>query len=195
MNMKKALIMIDYINDIVHPDGKISGCAKMIQESNIIEKCNQVLKYVRKEEWLVIWVKVAFDSAYTEVGKNSPIFTNAKNKSALIKDTWGTDFIEKLDYHPDELIIYKNRINPFFATNLELVLKANDTTELYIAGVSTNFAVEATVRDGHDRDFKINVIEDLCVSSEEGLHNYSISFMSKIATIIKSSDLINYANN
>lgn len=186
---KKALIMIDYINDIVHPQGKISSCAKMLGEKGIIEKANSVLTMARKNNFLIIWIKVGFNSNYSEVSDNSPIFKRAKTHQALIQHTWGTELISGLEYQNHELIIFKNRINPFYATNLELVLRTNNIEQIYLAGVSTEWAIEAATRDAHDKDFIVSIIEDLCASSNEETHNMSIKTMSRIAKIINSEEL------
>lgn len=186
----KALILIDYINDIADEKGKHPTCAQGVKEGNITNKCNKILEKARKDNLLVIWIKVAFDKGYLEVSPESVIFTQAKNNSALQKGEWGTELIEGLNYKDGETIIFKNRINPFHATNLDLVLRANKITGLYIGGVSTEFAVEAIVRDAHDRDYKSIVIEDICAAATKEGHNEAIKFISKIATVINSEEFL-----
>ena len=185
----KALILIDYINDIVHPNGKIAGCAAMIKEQNIVQKCNKALDFARNNGWFIIWIKVGFEAGYPEVHANSPFFTLAKQHQALMKNSWGTELLEGLNYQNNEMIIFKNRINPFHATNLEMVLQANNIDQLYLAGVSTEWAIEAATRDGHDRNFKITILEDLCASGSIDNHNHTLQVMQRIATIMQSSDL------
>lgn len=186
---KKALIMVDYINDIVHPEGKISSCAKMLMEKDIIKKANAVLAKARENNDLIIWIKVGFNSAYSELGDNSPIFKGAKSREALVINTWGTELTEGLEYKKNELVIFKNRINPFYATNLELILRSNKIEHIYLAGVSTEWAIEAATRDAHDKNFIVSIIEDLCASSSEDNHNNSINTMSRIANIMNSKEL------
>jgi len=186
---KQALIMIDYINDIIHPDGKIASCAPMIHKNKIIAKCNKTLKLARKKGVLIIWIKVAFSQGYPEIYASSPIFGGAKKHQALLKNSWGTELITELDYKESELIIYKNRISPFYATNLELILNSNKIQELYVAGVATQWAVEAAARDAHDRNFQVMVLQDLCASGEIDAHNATLKTISRIATILNSPDV------
>ncbi|HLX53095.1 MAG TPA: isochorismatase family cysteine hydrolase [Aquella sp.] len=186
---RKALIMIDYINDIVHPQGKIASCAKMLTEKNIIGKCNNILDITRKHNHLIIWIKVGFSHGYLQVSDNSPIFKPAKTNQALMQHTWGTELIEGLNYQENELVIFKNRINPFYATNLELILRVNQIEHIYLAGVATEWAVEAAARDAHDKDFGVSIIEDLCASHSLEIHNSSIKTMSQIAKIINSQEI------
>ena len=41
-----ALVVIDLINDIVHPDGKISSPSLFISENHVIEKNNVGVNYI-----------------------------------------------------------------------------------------------------------------------------------------------------
>ena len=188
MKNNKALLLIDYTNDIVHPEGKIAGCAAMIKDNNIVAKCNKLLAHARLQGWLVIWVKVGFESGYPEVHVNSPIFSNAKLYQALAKGSWGTELLEGLDYRQGELVIFKNRINPFYATSLDLVLNANHIDEIYLAGVSTEWAIEAATRDGHDRNYTVTILQDLCASSDIKMHEHTLKVMARIARIISSEE-------
>jgi|SRR6185437_2466126 len=189
--MQKALILIDYINEICHIDGKFGSCAKMITEENVVVKVNNVLTKMRQDNCLVIWIIVAFNKNYTDANTVSPIFNFAKNVEALQRGTWGTELLSGLDYCENELIIYKNMVNPFYNTNLEHILRAHNVDELYIAGVSTAMAVQSCTRDAHDRGYKVNVIGDCCANGSRELHNASLETLSAMANIISSEKIIN----
>jgi ureidoacrylate peracid hydrolase len=187
--MQKALILIDYINEICHPEGKISGCAAMMVQEHVVDKVNTLLKSVRKNNFLVIWIVVAFDKNYYEANANSPIFSRAKKYQALQRNTWGTELLENLDYQKDELIIVKNVVNPFYATNLDHILRNQQVEEIYLAGVSTEVAIQSCTRDAHDRGYKVNVLSDCCASSNLDYHNASLAMLSNMANIIKSDQI------
>lgn len=187
--MKKALILIDYINDIVHPKGKTPGCAKMFAENDLLNKANSLLKHARRNDWLIVWVKVCFTQDYVEVGPYSPVFNAAKKFKAYQIGSWGAELIEGLDFQEGDCVVLKNRINAFYNTNLDLLLRANQIEELYIGGVSTEMAIQATSRDAHDRDYKVNIISDLCANATKELHDASLAMLGRIATIANSTDL------
>jgi isochorismate hydrolase len=42
------------------------------------------------------------------------------------------------------------------------------------AGVSTAWAVQATARDAHDRDYQVVVVEDACAAASENEHKTSM---------------------
>lgn len=193
--MSKALILIDYINDICHPDGKIAGCAKAISENNIVAKVNQLTSYARSEKWLVIWVKVAFSDNYIEANSQSPIFSRAKQFGALQLKSWGSELLADLDYDSEELVIVKNAVNPFYATNLDYVLRLHNIDEVFLAGVSTEVAIQSCTRDAHDRGYRVNVIGDCCASREPKFHQISLEMLQIFANVTTSSQVIDLNNN
>lgn len=187
--MSKALLVIDFINDICHPDGKIPSSAAHTQEQHAIENANKALSYARDHGWLTILVKVGFESNYHAQPKESPIFGKANEFKALELDSFGTEFHQDLDVQPTDFIIEKPRVSPFYGTPLEPVLRANKVDELYVSGVSTAWAIQAVTRDAHDRDYKVTIIEDACAAADQEEHMTSIEMLSRIANIVKADEL------
>lgn len=86
-------------------------------------------------------------------------------------------------------IIVKPRISAFYNTSLEATLRANHVKQLYLAGVSTEWAIQSTAREGHDRDYKITILEDCCAASSKEAHSTSLAMLSRIADIVTASNL------
>jgi nicotinamidase-related amidase len=59
--MSKAIITLDLINEICHPNGKLGQYADRILESDIINKVNSLTDWARKNNYLVLHVKVGFE--------------------------------------------------------------------------------------------------------------------------------------
>ncbi|RJS91195.1 isochorismatase family cysteine hydrolase [Salinisphaera sp. Q1T1-3] len=191
--MTTALIALDFINDIVHPDSPMADAAPHIAERNVIGNANSALAHARANDWLVVLVKVGFGPGYTECPAHSPLFGAAKHNGVLQLGSWGTEFHEQLDATPAnaerEYVLEKPRVNAFYATPLEAVLRANAIDTLFLCGVSTTWAVQAAARDGHDRDYRIRVIEDACAAAEADDHAASIAQLSRIADIVSAAEL------
>ncbi|NRF62985.1 cysteine hydrolase family protein [Vibrio coralliilyticus] len=187
--MSKAILIIDLINDIVHPDGKIPSCARLASEMKTITNTNHALNYARKNNWLVVHIKVGFDTNYSAQPKSSPIFGRADQDQALQLGSFGTEFHSDVDVRENESIIVKPRISAFYNTSLEATLRANHVKQLYLAGVSTEWAIQSTAREGHDRDYKITILEDCCAASSKEAHSTSLAMLSRIADIVTASNL------
>jgi len=58
-------------------------------------------------------------------------------------------------------------------------------------GVSTNFAVEGTVRAAVNRMFDVVLVEDGCASAPEEWHRFSVqNIMPLIATVSSAADVV-----
>ncbi|AJC48997.1 cysteine hydrolase [Allofrancisella guangzhouensis] len=181
---KRVLISIDFINEIVHPEGKLA--AKFIPnivKNDVIENANLAIDKARINNIQIIHVKVGFSANYIECPNNSPIFSNAKQYNALELGKWGTEIYSQIDVKANDHILIKHRISAFYNTDLECVLRANNIKDIIIMGVSTDMAVELTAREAHDRDYNVTVIEDACTTYSEAAHLASINNISRIATV------------
>ena len=187
--MNKALLAIDFINDIAHQDGRIATSAAHVLEQDAITHANQALAHARAHGWLVILIKVGFDGGYLLQPKGSPMFGRANQFGALSLADSGTDFHPDLDVQPGDLVLTKPRVSPFYGTALEPALRANRIGHLYLCGVSTSWAIQAAARDGHDRDYAITILEDACAAADTSEHQGSLRMLGRIAEIIKVAQL------
>lgn len=187
--MNTAFIGLDYIVDIMGVGGKIAVSAAHALEKNCIANVNQALAIARAKKWLTVLVKVGFTHHYYEQPKHSPMFGRVHISKALELGKEGTNFHPDLHVEPTDLIIIKPRISAFYGTILEATLRANQIQRLVIAGVSSVWAVQSTVRAAHDRDYEVCVLEEACAAANENMHQVSMEMLSAIAKIIHLSDL------
>lgn len=189
-----ALLVIDFINDIVHPDGKIANTAEFVKQHQVIAKANEAIQFAREQNFLLLFVKVGFTVQYLECPKNSPIFGKAKQFQALQLHSWGTEFHHELAINPQDAVIIKHRVNAFYGTDLETFLRANQVERLYLCGVSTDMAIQTTARDAHDRDYQVIIIEDACGAANQEIHENTLKSLARIAEItnLKTPDKFRY---
>lgn len=184
--MKKALICIDFINEIIHPDGKLSGkgYVNFAQKNNSISKIQKLISDYRNENNEIIHIRVCFKEDYSNQPKNSPLFWKAHEFWVLGENTWSTEFLEELQPENDEKIIVKNRVSAFYNTELHEYLQSQNITDITIIWVATDLAVESAVRDAHDRDYNVTVVSDCCIAGNMEDHEKSLNLMTKIAKVI-----------
>jgi nicotinamidase-related amidase len=75
--MNTAFIGLDYIFDIVHPEGVLAQHGGYALDDSQIERVNEALAISREKGWLNILVKVALAPGYVNQPKDSPIFGGA----------------------------------------------------------------------------------------------------------------------
>jgi len=187
--MNTAFIGLDYIYDIVHAEGKLAKGSGQALDAAKLARVNQALTVSKEKGWLTILVKVGFAPGYINQPKDSPFFGGADKAGILELGTPGTEFHPDLKADLADIVVVKPRVNAFYATELEAVLRANKIDRLVIAGVSTAWAVQATARDAHDRDYQVVVVEDASASATQAEHDESIRLLGRLARIVKVEDL------
>lgn len=180
--MTSALLVIDMVNDLIHPDGKLPGCSKYVQEHHLIEKTNAAIASARQNNQLVVFVKVGYDKSYISNPSHSPFFIANEKFAALQLGTWGNEFHQDINRTDDDIEVIKPRINAFYSSRLEAVLRANHVDEVVLSGVSSSWAIEATARDAHDRDYNVTILDDACGAMNSEEHT---SVMERMKTIAK----------
>lgn len=190
--MTTALVLIDFINDIIHPDGKVAkfGTPQHAADRNVIPNTKRVLEKARSDGTKIIWVRVCFSEGHPELANSkAPFYVAHRENNWLVRDTWGTEFHAELQPIDGEVIVEKSRINPFSNPLLEKELDGVD--RVVVAGVSTNLAVEEMVRNGAARDLEIVVLEDCCASNNQDVHQFAVDFaFTKFAAVSSSAEFL-----
>lgn len=190
-NIKSVYLVLDMQNDLVHADGP-SGkgpLGQQVRERNILQKTRQCIDQARQAGILVGFVRVGFSKSYQECPEASPIFGPAKKNGIFQLGSWGTEIHPDLVEMEGDIQVIKHRVSPFYSTTLQAQLSANNIKRIYCSGVSTQAVVQATVRDGHDRDYEMVVIEDCCAAHDTNEHQNSIGSIGRFCTITTSNDV------
>lgn len=187
--MTTAFLALDLINDIVDPKGKVAGSAAQVAARDVIGNAAAALEAARDKGFLPILVKVGFAPGYVAQPKRSPIFGRADEIGALALGGWGTEFHPGLGARLSDTVLVKPRVSAFYGTALEPVLRANGVSRLVVCGVSTTWAVQSTVREGHDRDYEMVVVEDACAAATAEEHEASLGALKRIARIVASREI------
>jgi ureidoacrylate peracid hydrolase len=177
---------MDIMNELIDPKAKIGseGFAGHAIKTNIVNNTYEALEYARKNNIMVIFVNVGFTEGYRELPKNSKLFKKLEKDNLLLLNEKGTEFPDKLKRIDGELFISKNRINSFYGTNLDLVLRTNHITDLYLSGIATEFVILSTALSAHDYDYRVNIIRQCISSSSEATHKTVCELLNKFANLI-----------
>jgi nicotinamidase-related amidase len=133
------------------------------------------------------FVRVGFSAGYPECPANSPVFSGAPKAGLFKLGGWGTEIHPDLKQQEGDVQVVKHRVSPFYATSLEAQLSAQKIERIYCSGVSTQAVVQAAVRDGHDRDFEMVVIEDACAAHSAEEHRNSMGSIARFCKIETSA--------
>ena len=162
---QSALLILHYQNSVVHPEG-IWGqnLRSQIDKMEAIEQSMRVLKAARNTGMMIIFVNVAFRPGAPELPKKLfGIVADARTSEQCLRGTWGAQPIDELKPKSTEIEIINFNSDAFEGTELDLVLRANEITNLYFIGQIIENAVGTTMRRAANMGYHATMIED-CVS-------------------------------
>lgn len=193
--MKSVYLVLDMQNDLVSeegPNGK-SPLGAQVRERRILEKTANAIEKARAAGLAIGFVRVGFSPGYPECPASSPIFGPAKVNNLFRLGTPGTEIHPRLGRKEGDWLITKHRVSPFYATDLETFLKADRIERIFCSGVSTQAVVQATIRDGHDRDYAMVLLEDCCAAHSAEEHRNSIGSLGRFCQVT-TSDQVDFAS-
>jgi nicotinamidase-related amidase len=190
MASETILLVMDMMNDLVHPDG--AGAKTYVpkcRERNVYENTKLVISRARQAGVMVAYVRVGFSPDYRECPPNSPVFSRARDNGLFKLGTWGTEVYSEFAPQPGDPDIIKHRVSPFYGTSLMPLLSARGIRRLVLSGVSTNGVVQAGAREGHDRDFECVVLEDCCAGATDEEHVYALAGVRRFASVSTAEEI------
>ncbi len=192
--MKSIYLVLDMQNDLVHADGANgkSPLGEQVRARDVVGKTAAAIKKARAAGVAIGFVRVGFSEGYPECPKNSPVFGGAPKAGLFKLGTFGTEIHPALEQKPGDVQVVKNRVSPFYSTNLMAQLRAQGIERIYCSGVSTQAVVQATVRDGHDRDFEMVVLEDCCSAHSDEEHRNSMGSITRFCKVT-TSDAVDFS--
>lgn len=186
---KPLYLVLDLINDIVHeagPHGK-AGFGPEVRRRGVLPNTGAALVRARAAGVPVGYVRIGFSSDYRECPPNSPRFQKARENGWFRLGTWGTEVHEAVRPTDADFDIVKHRVSPFYGTTLEPILRANGIDTLFVSGVSTNAVIQAAMREGHDRDYRMVLIEDCCAALTADEHDKAVDTLRSFGTVTTSA--------
>ena len=157
-NDKQALLVMDVQPGIVAriPDGDA-----------YLERVRKTLEAARKAGTFTIQVVVGFRPGAPEVSPNNQSFAAIKKNA----DMKMTNPEPSLGAEAGDVVVTKRRVSAFTGSDLEVVLRGQETRRLVLCGIATSGVVLSTVREAADKDYKLTVLSDLCVDFDEEVHD------------------------
>jgi nicotinamidase-related amidase len=163
----------------------------MFRERNVAQAAKSVLEAARKRDILVVHVAIDYQPSF--FSPRNKFLQKVRIPALSAPGVDVTELLEIVDeVKPigDEPVIRKPRMNPFFGTALEGMLRSRDIDTVVLMGVATEFVVEAAARHAADADFRVIVLQDCCAAFSDETHRVSLHIMDHLATLATSADFL-----
>jgi len=189
--VKSIYLILDMQNDLVHADGPNgkSPLGEQVRSRRVVENTAAALQKARAAGIAVGFVRVGFSAGYPEFPPNSPVFSAGPKAGLFQLGQWGTEIHEALAQKTGDVQVIKHRVSPFYSTTLMAQLSAQGIQRIFCSGVSTQAVVQATVREGHDRDFEMVVLEDCCCAHSAVEHANSMGSLARFGKRTTSAEV------
>jgi nicotinamidase-related amidase len=190
--MKTVLVALHYQNEVLHAGGRIKvGMAEDAQNREAVkERAGRLLAFARANSIPVVSVRIAFRADHADVIQNCTIFRNVVAGNAMVDGSWGAEFHEGLGPIGAEHVVKHTRVNAFYGSELEEVLRMLEAERLIVAGIATNSVVITTVASAADIGYEVIVAADACSSANPDLHRASLEIMRLVADVTDVESII-----
>jgi gluconolactonase len=157
-----ALVIQDMQNDVIIEGGAFadSGAPAHATSQNVVANVAELAGKCRKAGVPVIHVWYIVDAGAPGLKQNAPLFEGVKGANALVRGTWGAAPAEGLEPQDGDHVVEKMRMNGFYETRLDILLRGLGVETLIITGAWTNMSIEHTARHAADAGYRAVVASD-----------------------------------
>jgi nicotinamidase-related amidase len=149
-----ALIVVDPLRRFT-----VEGAPFEVEGASIIlTEINVLAERFRINSLPVMWVSRLIRP---QLSLGTRTASKYKGMSAAFLGEWA-EMDHRLDVQPEDYVIFKPRHSAFYATDLEIILRENKVSEIWICGFTFNVCILATAFDAVARDIKVKFLIDQC---------------------------------
>jgi len=163
---RTALLVMDYQNGIME---------RVSDGEGLLAAARETIELVRGRGGQIGYVRVGFADGEAPTGTMGSRIGVDAARTAFHADAPATQIHDEIAPRDGDIVVRKTRVGPFLTTDLDARLRERSIDTLLLAGVSTSGVVLSTVRDAHDRDYRLIVISDLCADPEPDIHEFLIA--------------------
>jgi gluconolactonase len=185
---RSALIIQDLQNDTIIEGGAFadSGAPAHATAQNVVDNVAALAAACRAAGVPVIHVWYIVEAGARGLKQNAPLFQGIKEADGLVRGSWGAAPAEGLEPQDGDHVVEKMRMNAFYETRLDILLRGLGADQLIITGAWTNMSIEHTARHGADAGYEVVVASDgTSTTGDEWQHaalNYAMTNVAKVAT-------------
>ncbi len=180
---RTALLVMDYQPGII---------GRLEDGDALVTRAQEAIAAARAAGATVGYVRVAFtDEDFDALPDGAPMArVKAMPREHLHADSPGTQIDKRVGPADGDIVVRKTRVGPFLTTDLDQQLRARGVDTLLLAGISTSGVVLSTVRDAHDRDYRLYVLADATADPLPDVHEALIEkVLPRQAEVIEVADL------
>ena len=181
---RSALVIQDLQNDVIIEGGAFadSGAPAHATAQNVVGNVADLAAACRAAGVPVIHVWYIVEPGAPGLKQNAPLFQGVKEANALVRGSWGAAPAEGLEPQDGDHVVEKMRMNGFYETRLDILLRGLGADQLIITGAWTNMSIEHTARHGADAGYEVVVASDGTSTTGDEWQNAALNYaMTNVA--------------
>jgi gluconolactonase len=181
-----AMIIQDLQNDVIIEGGAFadSGAPAHATSQNVVANVKGLAEAARNAGVPVIHVWYIVDAGASGLKQNAPLFQGVKEANALVRGSWGAAPADGLEPQDGDHIVEKMRMNGFYDTRLDILLRGLGVETLIITGAWTNMSIEHTARHAADAGYRAVVASDGTSTVDDEWQNAALNYaMQNVAAV------------
>jgi gluconolactonase len=189
---RSALVIQDMQNDVIIEGGAFadSGAPAHAIAQNAVANVADLAAACRAAGVPVIHVWYLVEEGAAGLRQNAPLFQGVKEANALVRGTWGGAPAEGLEAQDGDHVVEKMRMNGFYETRLDILLRGLGADQLIITGAWTNMSIEHTARHGADAGYEVVVASDGTSTTGDEWQNAALNYaMTNVAKVASCAEI------
>jgi nicotinamidase-related amidase len=147
----------------------------------------KAVAFARENQFRIIHVGAAFSEGHPEIPDVESPWLRLKQNNLFLKGTPSVEFHGDI-FHPEDLVIYKQRVGAFSDNHLELILRSRGIKHLVFFGIATSGIVLSTLRRAFDLDFRSVVLKDACFDADQEVHRVLTEKVFSVQAWVAATD-------
>jgi nicotinamidase-related amidase len=136
----------------------------------LLERIARAASAAREAGVEVMYVNIGFRIGYPEIGEDDPTRPYLLDRELLLAGV-NNAVHEAVAPQEGEVEFTNFRSSAFTGSDLESILRVKDINHIVLTGITTSGVVMGTVTDADDRNYKITVLSDGVMDSDQVLHD------------------------
>ena len=183
-----ALVIQDLQNDVIIEGGAFadSGAPAHATSQNVVANVKGLAEACRAAGVPVIHIWYIVEAGRPGLKQNAPLFEGVKGANALVRGTWGAAPADGLEPQPGDHVVEKMRMNGFYETRLDILLRGLGVENLIISGAWTNMSIEHTARHAADAGYRAIVASDGTSTVDDDWQHAALNYAMQNVAVVET---------
>ena len=155
----------------------------------VIPNTAKLIDDCRARGFEILFARIA---CQTEDGRDRSLSQKKPGFNYLLlpRNREDSQIVPQLTPEEDDIVVLKTTDSALTGSNLRLILRNLNISNVVVAGIFTDQCISSTVRSLADESFNVLVVEDCCAASTMELHNYELQVINMIyCHVVQAEDI------